>query len=353
MECLSQFTATGTPVFKFTGDIDRYPAGPTQFARAMEELGVRQIFARSPQAKGRVERAAATFQDRLVTELRLAGAATITEADELLNDFLPRFNEKFGVQAEQGHCAYRRLEQSVSLDQILCFKHRRKVSRDNTIKYSRRTLQLLPSKTRPTYAGVQVEVQEDLEGQLLVQYQGRTIPTQEAPPRPGLVRAAAVAHMEGSGVGHSANNAEGQWDACLARLETGEVDRDLRPRKSKAQQHRMPTARQRTLWENVQQARLRGLSLRAIARELGNHWNTARKYALAKSPPLRSISGTTGTTKIWGGRVHLIGHFRRPIGRTFSLDINIGSLSNVLICKLHGDGVPVPGVQLVSKQATS
>ena len=130
-----------------------------------------------------------------------------------------------------------------------------------------------------------------------MQYQGQTIPTQEAPPRPGLVRAAAVAHMEGSGVGHSANNAEGQLDACLARLETGEVDRDLRPRKSKAQQHRMPTARQRTLWENVQQARLRGLSLRAIARELGIHWNTARKYALAKSPPLRSISGTTGTPK--------------------------------------------------------
>ena len=103
--------------------------------------------------------------------------------------------------------------------------------------------------------------------------------------------------MEGSGVGHSANNAEGQLDACLARLETGEVDRDLRPRKSKAQQHRMPTARQRTLWENVQQARLRGLSLRAIARELGIHWNTARKYALANSPPLRSISGTTGTPK--------------------------------------------------------
>ena len=134
------------PVFKFTGDIDRYPVGPTQFARAMEELGVRQIFARSPQAKGRVERAAATFQDWMVTELRLAGASTITEADELLDSFLPRFNEKFGVQAEQGHCAYRRLEQSVSLDQILCFKHRRKVSRDNTIKYSRRTLQLLPGQ---------------------------------------------------------------------------------------------------------------------------------------------------------------------------------------------------------------
>ena len=147
----------------------------------------------------------------------------------------------------------------MSLDQILCFKHRRKVSRDNTIKYSRRTLQLLPGKTRPTYAGVQVEVQEDLEGRLLVQYQGRTIPTQEAPPRPGLLRASTLSPtLEGSGVGHSANNAEGQLDACLARLETGEVDRDLRPRKSKAQQHRMPTARQRTLWENVQQSQAQG-----------------------------------------------------------------------------------------------
>ena len=167
------------PVFKFTGDIDRYPAGPTQFARAMEELGIRMIFARSPQAKGRVERAAATFQDRLVTELCLSGAATITEANEVLNNFLPRFNEKFGVQAEQDCPAYRSLEQSVSLHGILCFKHRRKVSRDNTVKYNRRTLQLLPDGTRPTYAGVQVEVQEDLDGRLLVQCQGQTIPSQE------------------------------------------------------------------------------------------------------------------------------------------------------------------------------
>ena len=105
---------------------------------------------------------------------------------------LPRFNEKFGVQAEQDYLAYRRLEQSGSLGQILCFKHRRKDSRDNTTKYKRRTLQLLPGGTRSTYAGVQVEVQEDLEGRLLVQYQGQAIPTQEAPPRPGLLRATAA-----------------------------------------------------------------------------------------------------------------------------------------------------------------
>ena len=92
----------------------------------------------------------------------LAGAATITEANEVLNSFLPRFDEKFGVQAEQDCPAYRSLEQSVSLDGILSFKHRRKMSRDNTVQYNRRTLQLLPDGARPTCAGMQVEAQEHL-----------------------------------------------------------------------------------------------------------------------------------------------------------------------------------------------
>ena len=74
-------------VFKHTGEPRQKPAGPTQFARAMEELGIRQIFARSPQAKGRVERTAGTFQDRLVTELRLAGVTTIDEANAVLHRF--------------------------------------------------------------------------------------------------------------------------------------------------------------------------------------------------------------------------------------------------------------------------
>ena len=176
-------------VFKHTGEVGQKPAGPTQFARAMEELGIRQIFARSPQAKGRVERTAGTFQDRLVTELRLAGVTTIDEANEVLHRFLPRFNEKFGVPAEHSSVAYRPMESSVALDQILCFKHRRKVARDNTVKYNWRTLQLLLGKERPSYAGAQLEVHEGLDGLLLVQYRGRTIPTQEAPPRPGVLRA--------------------------------------------------------------------------------------------------------------------------------------------------------------------
>ena len=160
-----------------------------------------------------MERAAGIFQDRLVTELRLAGAATIAEANEVLDSFLPGFNEKFGVQAEQDCPAYRCLEQSVSLEQILCFKHRRKVSRDNTVKYNWRTLQLLPDGTRPTYAGMQVEVQEDLDGQLLVQYQGQIILTQEVPPRPALLRASSAAPPESSGPAHGINGAGGRCDA--------------------------------------------------------------------------------------------------------------------------------------------
>ena len=83
-------------VFKHTPSPET-AAAPTQFSRAMDELGIQLIFARSPQAKGRVERTAGTFQDRLVTELRLAGATTIDDANRVLEGFLPRFNTRFGV----------------------------------------------------------------------------------------------------------------------------------------------------------------------------------------------------------------------------------------------------------------
>ena len=83
-------------VFKHKSE--HQPAGtPSQFGRAMEQLGIQMIFALSPQAKGRVERAAGTFQDRLITELRLAGATTMEQAKTVLQQFLPRFNRRFQV----------------------------------------------------------------------------------------------------------------------------------------------------------------------------------------------------------------------------------------------------------------
>ena len=114
-------------VFKFNGKPRHItqPVGPTQFTRAMGELGIEQIFARSPQAKGRVERMAGTFQDRLVSELRLAEAVTLDQANAVLRDFLPRFNSQFRVPAQQSQPAYRSLDTSLHLEQILCFKRLR------------------------------------------------------------------------------------------------------------------------------------------------------------------------------------------------------------------------------------
>ena len=174
-------------VFKHNARQPETAAEATQFTRGLQELGIRQIFARSPQAKGRVERMAETFQDRLVTELRLADARTIGQATAVLRDFLPRCNARFAVQPEHPEAAYRPVSPELCRSEILCFKHTRKVARDNTVKYHWRVLQLLPDRERPSYAGLRVEVLERPDGELIVQYQGHTVATQEPPPRMGAL----------------------------------------------------------------------------------------------------------------------------------------------------------------------
>ena len=181
-------------------------------------------------------------------------------------------------------------------DQILCFKRRRKVARDNTVKYNWRTLQLLPGRERPSYAGAQLEVHEGLDGQLLVQYRGRTIPTQEAPPRPRVLRASNGPLPYGDDPDRRVNGVDNHPKESLASLDAIEADSATlngggRVRKPPASPRRKPTPRQRVRWKAVQQAKLRGLSIRAIARELGIHRNTVRKYAEAKSPPMMRTRG--------------------------------------------------------------
>ena len=100
------------PIFQ-TLDRARH-RGPTQFSRVMKELGISMILARSPQAKGRVEKAAGTFQDRLVSELRLTGVSSIGDANRVLADFLPRFNRRFGVPALQRDPVYRQVDHSLT-----------------------------------------------------------------------------------------------------------------------------------------------------------------------------------------------------------------------------------------------
>ena len=211
-------------VFKHTPSPET-AAAPTQFSRAMDELGTQLIFARSPQAKGRVERTAGTFQDRLVTEFRLAGATTIDDANRVLEGFLPRFNTRFGVPAQESEVAYRAVDEGMCLERILCFKYRRRVARDNTVRYRWRTLQLLPGTDRPSYAGAVVNVLEGPAGRLEVQHEERIIPSQEAPPRPSVLRGfvgrtvhTPIPHLPSNGLG-------GKWVARLATLDA-EVSHD-------------------------------------------------------------------------------------------------------------------------------
>ena len=270
---------------------------PTQFSRAMDELGIQMVFALSPQAKGRVERTAGTFQDRLVTELRLAGAVSIEEANALLKEFLDRFNARFGVPAQHPEAAYRPLGPGVCLDTALCFRHSRRVARDNTVKYRWRTLQLLPGTERRSYAGAVVDVLEGLDGQLAVRYRGEIIPSQEAPPRAGILRSFNGSSSHGTPPCPGLNGLSRRWEAALAALDAqmdaGDADEPaidkgaVRVRKAPAMQRRKPTPLQTARLNAVQKAKRRGLSTRGVARELGIHRDTAKKYMEALSPPMK------------------------------------------------------------------
>ncbi len=161
----------------------------TQFGRLMEELDITSIAALSPQAKGRVERLWGTFQDRLVSELRLAKASTIDEANRVLWDFLPRYSQKFAVPAAEPGSAYRPVGEGFVADEIFCFKHQRTVGADNVVRFEGRRLQIVPTNGRAGYARCRVEVDERLDGSLAVYYQGKRLTTISAPPEPAMLRA--------------------------------------------------------------------------------------------------------------------------------------------------------------------
>jgi len=155
---------------------------PTQFGRAMAELGVQLIPAHSPQAKGRVERLWGTLQDRLVQELRLANVSTMEQANAYLPAYLARFNRTFAVAAAEPGSAYRPPRKASELDHILCFKHDRVVSNDNLVRVDQIVLQLLPGPNRLGYSKATVTIHETLDHRFSVHYQGRQLPSKLIPP---------------------------------------------------------------------------------------------------------------------------------------------------------------------------
>jgi transposase len=174
-------------IFKVTDHqmtLDEQLAGKrpqTQLGRILQELGINSISANSPQAKGRVERLWETFQDRLVSELRLAGVCSEWEANQTLKTFVSDYNRKFTVQAKETGSAYRQPEPDFKPGEVFCYKYTRVVGIDNVVRFGQQRLQILPSSLRQSYARCQVEVQVNLDNTLTICYEGQPLKTKPAP----------------------------------------------------------------------------------------------------------------------------------------------------------------------------
>jgi len=156
----------------------------TQFGRLMEELRIRQIAANSPQAKGRIERLWGTFQDRLASELRLADACTIEEANQVLKTVVIKHNQKFHRQPEDPNSVYRKLGKSTDLDELFCFKYKRNVAMDNTVSFAKTMIQIQPGPQRRSYARCLVDLHQRFDGSFRVYYQGNCIAKTQPPAVP-------------------------------------------------------------------------------------------------------------------------------------------------------------------------
>ena len=143
---------------------------PTQLGRALEELGIQQIPAYSPQAKGRIERAWRTCQDRLVSELRLARAATLPEANAVLARFCRDYNQRFARPAAESARDFRSLPRRFDLARCLALHYRRVVAADHTVTLGATSIALPPLPNQRGYAGDTVELSHRLNGCLLVSY---------------------------------------------------------------------------------------------------------------------------------------------------------------------------------------
>ena len=146
----------------------------TQVGRALEELEVTLIPAGSPQAKGRIERLWGTFQDRLVSELRLAGAKTKVQAQAVLENFLPQYNRRFSKPALKALPAWQKLE-AKRLEQSLCFKYRRTVAKDHTVQFGGALFQIPKPSPHRSYANKKVDLHVRLDGSVELFYQDEKI----------------------------------------------------------------------------------------------------------------------------------------------------------------------------------
>jgi len=166
-----------------------HPQQPTQFGRALNELGVELIRAHSPQAKGRVERRHAVFQDRLVKELRLRGISDIAQANALLEQvLLADLNQRYAIEARRDTDLHRPVGRALAagqvLAEVLCVQEQRVVGGDWCVRWRNRWLQIGPEHAALNLPGRRVLIRQLASGELIVQWRGQRLSCRELPSRP-------------------------------------------------------------------------------------------------------------------------------------------------------------------------
>jgi transposase len=159
----------------------------SHLGRLLQSLDIQLIGARSPQAKGRVERLFGTLQDRLVKELRRTGADSLVEANAVLRKYLPRFNKRFTKPPAQPGSAYRPKLSRAEANAQICFTYWRSVTNDHTISLFGHVLNLPDLPVRLNLARRRIQLRHRMDGRLAVVYNGQVLgllqPAQLGPPR--------------------------------------------------------------------------------------------------------------------------------------------------------------------------
>ncbi len=172
---------------------NEHTTGMTQFGRALAELNIEIICANSSQAKGRVERANRTLQDRLVKELRIAGVSNMEDGNAFLSGFVNRYNAKFSKAPAKPDNLHRALNIAPDrLAEVFCLRDKRYVARDLTLKYDRKRIRLEVNELTRGLVGKYVDVYEMPDGRIQVRAKGVALPCSIFDPHQQRVTHAAI-----------------------------------------------------------------------------------------------------------------------------------------------------------------
>jgi len=165
----------------------------TQFGRAMTELGINLIWAKTPQAKGRIERLWETLQSRLPVELNIAGVTSLEEANAFLKVFISKYNNKFAVPPKDPQSAFRPLADTVNLDHILCIKETRQVDNGSVFSFEGVHYRVIrQGNLMPIFPKAKITVLKSSRFGVRVQYSGCVYEAERLEGRPPKATVSAI-----------------------------------------------------------------------------------------------------------------------------------------------------------------